>query len=168
MSLRALRVIACIACHCVHCVSLRALVIACDGRRVLPAVIRIERWTRQGRRGGGTQTRLWNANGGIEHESKRPWTAWKRWRPVTANFLFGTGGEAGFGWYGWFSAWSGGSPRRGTLFYTLSRLDQLHQPSLHGPSIKIVFARGRGRGARGAHATDRGTKRLAYFFGPMA
>ena len=57
---------------------------------------------------------------------------------------------------------------RGTLFYTLGRLDQLRQPSLHGPSIKIVLAGGRGRGTRGTHATDRGTKRSAYFFGPMA
>ena len=42
-------------------------------------------------------------------------------------FLFGTGGDVGFGRYGWFS----GSSRRGTLFYTLGRLDQLREPRLH-------------------------------------
>ena len=50
----------------------------------------------------------------------------------------------------------------------LGRLDRLRQPRLHGACIKIVLVGGRGRGARGAHATRRGTKTLAYFFGPMA
>ena len=67
-----------------------------------------------------------------------------------------------FGRYGWFS----GSSRRGTLFYTLGRLDQLREPRLHGARLKIMVARG--RGTRGAHATGRGPRRLADFFGPMA
>ena len=47
-------------------------------------------------------------------------------------FLFGTWGDVGFGRYGWFS----GSSRRGPLFYTLGRLDQLREQRLHGPSSK--------------------------------
>ena len=77
-------------------------------------------------------------------------------------FLFGTGGDVGFGWYGWFSR----SFWRGTLFYTLGRLDQLREPRLHGDRLKIIVARG--RGTRGANATGRGPKRLADFFGPTA
>ena len=77
-------------------------------------------------------------------------------------FLSGTGGDVGFGRYGRFS----GSSRRGTLFYTLGRLDQLRELRFHGARLKIIVARG--RGTRGTHATGRGPKRLADFFGPMA
>ena len=53
-----------------------------------------------------------------------------------------------------------------TLLYTLGCLDQLREPRLQGPCLKIIVARG--RGIRGAHATGRGPIRLADFFGPMA
>ena len=59
---------------------------------------------------------------------------------VNLSLFLALGVILGLGGTGSFLPGLEGPPGEALCFYTLGRLEQLRQPRLHGPSIKIVLA----------------------------